>query len=45
MAAGSGGRLETEFLLQRVVTSQYDPLAGGRAIFDRVLQPLGLGLP
>ena len=36
--------LETDFLLQRAVTFQHEPLAGGRAIFDGVLQPLGFGL-
>jgi hypothetical protein len=36
--------LETDFLLQRAVTFQYEPQAGGRAIFDGVLQPLGRGL-
>jgi hypothetical protein len=35
--------LETDFLLQRAATFQYEPMSGGRAI-DGVLQPLGLGL-
>ena len=39
-----GETLETDFLLQRAVTFQHEPPAGGRAIFDGVLQPLGLGL-
>jgi hypothetical protein len=36
--------LKTDFLLQRAVTFQHEPPARGRAIFDGVLQPLGLGL-
>jgi len=36
--------LETDFLLQRAVTFQNEPPARSRAIFDGVLQPLGLGL-
>jgi hypothetical protein len=36
--------LETAFLLQRAATFQQEPPAGGRAIFDDVLQPLGLGI-
>ena len=36
--------LETDFLLQRAVTFQYEPPTGGRTIFDRMLQTLGLQL-